>query len=197
VPTPHPHISTSSDVFAIELDHWIDTVRVQISTDDLVQQHIQAIVNPANSHLNHFRGVARAIADAAGNDLISKCKTYKQTCGLLPTAAVTHTTAGRLRPRIEYVVHTVGPRDVDYVDKAELQTVLTKTYYNTIKYASEILHIPTLCIPAISSGIFHVKLECGTLILHCPQTVHRRISLNVTHPHSSERPLRQQLSGHN
>jgi len=70
-------------------------------------------VNPANSHLNPFGGVARAIADAAGNDLISECETYRQTHGLLPTASVIHRTAGKLCPRIKYVVHTVGPRDVN------------------------------------------------------------------------------------
>jgi len=56
VPTPHPHISMSSDVFAIKLDHWIGTIRIQIGTGDLIRQHTQAIVNPANSHLNHFGG---------------------------------------------------------------------------------------------------------------------------------------------
>jgi len=143
------------DVGCIEL--W--PIRVQIGTGDIVKQHTQAIVNPASSHLNHFGGVARVIADAAGNDLIGECEMYKQTHGLLPTAAVTHTTAGKLRPRIEYVIHTVGPCDADYEDKDELQTILTKTYYSVIKYASEILRIPTLCLPAISSGIFQVKLE--------------------------------------
>jgi len=152
VSTPPPQISTSTDIFDIELDYSIGTIPVQIGTGDIINQHTQAIVNPANSHLNHFGEVARA--DAAGNNLISECETYKQTNGLLPTAALTHTTAGKLRPRIEYVVHTVGPRDVDYVDKDELQTVLTKTYYSVIKYTSEILRIPTLCLPAISSGIF-------------------------------------------
>jgi len=101
--------------------------------------------------------VAHVIGDAAGNDLIGECEMYKQAHGLLPTAAVTHTTAGKLRLRIEYVIHTVGPHD--YGDKDELQTILTKTYYSVIKYASEILRIPKLCLPAISSGIFQVKLE--------------------------------------
>jgi len=78
---------------------------------------------------------------------------------MLPTAAVIHTTAGKLRPGIEYVVHTVGPRHVDYINKDELQTVLTATYYNMIKYASEMLRISTLSLPAISGGIFQVKLE--------------------------------------
>jgi len=53
------------------------TIRLQIGTGDIVKQHTQAIVNPANSHLNHFGGVARVIADAAGNDLIGECETYK------------------------------------------------------------------------------------------------------------------------
>jgi len=72
-PISYPHISTSSDVFAIALDQWIDTICVQIGMGDLVLQHTQAIVNPANSHLNQFGGAACAIADAAGNDLISVC----------------------------------------------------------------------------------------------------------------------------
>jgi len=132
---------------------------VRIATGDIVPQHIRAIVNPGNSHLNHFRGVACAIADAAGNDLINECETYRQEHGLLPTTGVTHTTAGRLRPGIEYVVHTIGPRDIDYPNKTELQIALTTTFYNTLKYASETLRIPDLCLSAISSGIFKVTLE--------------------------------------
>jgi len=152
--SPHPHILTAPGTYELVLDQWIGTLRVQIGTGDIVKQHTQAIVNPANSHLNHFGGAAWTIADAAGLDLVGECEAYKQTHGLLPTVAVMHTTAGKLRPHIEYVIHTVGPRDVDYGDKEELQTILTRTYHGVIKYASEILRIPTLCIPPISSGIF-------------------------------------------
>jgi len=112
--------------------------------------------------------VARAIADAAGIDLIGECEKYKQTHGLLPTAAVIHTTVGKLRPQIEYVIHTVGPRDVDYGDKDELQTIMTKTYYSVIKYASEILRVPTLCLPPISSRIYQVKLESVVRAFYTP-----------------------------
>jgi len=135
------------------------TLRVQIGTGDIVRQHTKAIVNPANSHLNHFGGAARDIADTAGIDLVGECEAYKQKHGPLPTAAVMHTTAGKLRPHIEYVIHTVGPRNADYSDKNELQAILTTTYHNVIKYASEVLRITTLCLPPISSGIFHVPLE--------------------------------------
>jgi len=153
-----PHIPAAG-TYEVVLDRWMGTLRVQIGTGDIVRQHIKAIVNPANSHLNHFGGAARIIADAAGIDLVGECEAYKQTHGPLPTAAVMHTTAGKLRPHIEYVIHTVGPRDDDYSDKQELLTTLTATYYKVIKYASEVLRTPTLCLPPISSGIFHVPLE--------------------------------------
>jgi len=112
--------------------------------------------------------VARGITDAAGNDLFSDCETYHQAHGLLPTTGVTHTTAGRLHPGIEYVIHTVGPRDVDYIDKKELQIAFTTTFYNNFKYASEKLRIPNLCLPAISSGIFQVKRESVVRALKAP-----------------------------
>jgi len=157
-PVPNPQANITPDTLDTAFDQWIGTIRVRIATGDIVHQHARAIVNPANSHLNHFGGVARAIADAAGNDLIGECETYRQQHGLLPTTGVTHMTAGRLWPGIEYVVNTVGPRDVDYPDKKELQIALTATFYNTLKYVSETLRISDLCLPAISSGIFKVPL---------------------------------------
>jgi len=119
-----------------------------------IQQHPPAIVNP----------------DAAGNDLINKCEAYKQSHGLLPLSAVIHTTAGKLRPHIEHVIHTVGPRDDDYIDKSALLTVLTDTFHNVIQYASETLRDPQLCIPAISSGIFQVPLVCVVQAFHAAIT---------------------------
>jgi len=91
-----PHISTSSGVFQIAADEYIAKVRIQIGMGDILQQHTPAIVNPANGHLNHFGGVARARADAAGNDLVNECEACKQTHGLLPFSAAIHTTAGKL-----------------------------------------------------------------------------------------------------
>jgi len=49
---------TVDDAFDVELDHWIYTVRVQIGAGDITHQAVKVIVNPANSHLNHFGGVA-------------------------------------------------------------------------------------------------------------------------------------------
>jgi len=108
-----PHTSPAPGVFSIAADEYIATIRVQFGTGDIVQQHVPAIVNPANSHLNHYGGLARVIADAAGNDLVSECEVYKQTHGPLPLSTVIHTTAGKLRPHIEHVIQTVGPRNDD------------------------------------------------------------------------------------
>jgi len=124
-PTQPTQTSIPTDDFEAELDHWIGTICVQKGTGDITHQRTQAIVNAANSHLNHFGGVARAIADAAGNELINECEVYKQNTGMLPISSVMHTTAGKLRPRIKYVIHTVGSCDVDYSDKDELLKVHT------------------------------------------------------------------------
>jgi len=148
--TQPTQISIHVDNFEIELDHWIGTIRVQVGTGDITHQRTQAIVNAANSHLNHFGGVGRAIADAAGKELINECEVYKQKNGILPISSVMLTTAGN---------HTVGPCDIDYSDKDELLKVRTSTHYNVIKYSCEILRLPTLAVPAISGGIFQVKLE--------------------------------------
>jgi len=83
-------------------------------------------------------------------------------------------------------------RDSDYVDKDELQTVLTRTYYSVIKYASEILRIPTICLPAISSGIFQVKLKCVVIAFYNALKQYIDEYSRTSHPLTTERPLRQQ-----
>jgi len=162
-------------VFIIAADEYIATIRMQIGTGDIVQQHTPAIVNSTNSHLNHYGGVARVIADAAGNDLVNECEAYKQTHGLLPLSEVMHTTAGKLRPQMQHVIHTVGPRDDDYTDKSALLTALTETFYNVIQYASE------LCKPAISSGIFQVPLACVIHAFHAPVTHYTHEYMQTSH----------------
>jgi len=154
-------------MYTIELDHWLGTIRVQIGTGNIVKQHTQAIVNPANSHLNHFVGVARVIADTAGIDLIGKCETYKQTHGLLATAAVIHTTASKLRPQIQYVIHTVGPRDVDYGNKDELQTILAKTYYSVINMRVRSYAYPRYASQRSAAG--YSKSNSRVSSEHCTQ----------------------------
>jgi len=56
--------------FEQEIELWFGKLLVHNDIGDIDKQQIQAIGNPANSHLNHFGGVDREIADAAGNELV-------------------------------------------------------------------------------------------------------------------------------
>jgi len=58
---------------------WLEEgilVSVQYITNSIVDEWSDAIVNPANSDLNHKGGAAKAIADAAGEEFFKDCNMY-------------------------------------------------------------------------------------------------------------------------
>jgi len=49
---------------------------LEVYQRDLVDETVDAIINPANSYLRHGSGAARAIADAAGWQLENEFKDF-------------------------------------------------------------------------------------------------------------------------
>jgi len=127
-------------------------IEVVALRNDLLYECVDAIVNPANSHLSHGSGAARAIADAAGSKLRTECADYITQHKRLRCTEVMHTTAGKMIPSIRYVIHASGPKKKDYSKNDELSTALLDTFYNCLYYANTHLKIKTLSIPAIGSG---------------------------------------------
>ena len=127
-------------------------IRVEVYQGDLVGETVDAIVSPANAHLRHGSGAARAIADAAGSQLRRACKDFIRQHGRLSVTEVMHTSAGNLMPKIKYVIQAVGPRAVEFPDTAELFQVLGETFVNCLRYADVELHVSSVSVPAISSG---------------------------------------------
>lgn len=128
-------------------------LEVEVLKGDLTRQKSHAIVNPANKHLLHHGGAAKAIQTAAGQALINECKDYIRKHKELPTSAVMHTTSGKLPRPINYVIHTCGPNARDYPDDKRCLELLKKTFLNCFTYANDTLHVQSLALPAISSGI--------------------------------------------
>lgn len=83
-------------------------VKIIVRRGDITDQPVDAIVNPANEHLNNAGGAARAIADGAGEEFAKECEQYIEEHKILPTGKVCVTTAGDLPCR--YVFHTPGPK---------------------------------------------------------------------------------------
>lgn len=138
-------------------------IMLEVYQGNLVAETVDAIVNPANSHLRHGSGAARAIADAAGLQLQNECRNFIKQHRCLDVTKVMHTSAGYLNPKIRYVIHAVGPQAAKYSESTELFQALKETFINCLQYAEVELRISSLSIPAISSGTYYC---CFYLILY-------------------------------
>jgi len=118
---------------------------------DLLYEPVDCIVNPANGGLSHGGGVAAAIADAAGPELVRECNRIVKERGRIPVGEAVITTAGELP--FKGVIHAVGPRMGD----GDEENKLVKTLHSAFLGAQE-RGWTSLSFPAISSGIFSVPI---------------------------------------
>ncbi|MEV4945450.1 O-acetyl-ADP-ribose deacetylase [Streptomyces sp. NPDC053755] len=127
---------------------------------DITAQHVDAIVNAANSSLLGGGGVDGAIHRRGGPEILAECRALRAAHhgGGLPTGQAVATTAGRLDAR--WVVHTVGPvwsRDQDR------SALLASCYRASLRVADE-LGARTVAFPAISTGVYGWPLDDGARI---------------------------------
>ncbi|MEV4439462.1 O-acetyl-ADP-ribose deacetylase [Streptomyces sp. NPDC049577] len=122
---------------------------------DITTQHVDAIVNAANSSLLGGGGVDGAIHRAGGPEILAACRELRAShYGKgLPTGRAVATTAGRLPAR--WVIHTVGPVHSRTEDRSEL---LASCYREALRVADE-LGARTVAFPAISTGVYRWPME--------------------------------------
>ena len=130
--------------------------RVNVVVGDITRQHVDAVVNAANSSLLGGGGVDGAIHRAGGPAILAACQEIRHS-GYprgLPTGEAVITTAGNLPAR--YVIHTVGPVKGSNGDRdAEL---LAACYRNSLTMAVE-NNCGSLAFPAISTGIYGYPMD--------------------------------------
>ena len=80
---------------------------IEVVQSDITNEVSDAIVNAANSQLEHGKGVAGAISKRAGPDVQNESNEYVKANGRVPTGEVVVTGPGELGCR--YVLHAVGP----------------------------------------------------------------------------------------
>lgn len=123
---------------------------VEAVLGDITTQHVDAVVNAANSALLGGGGVDGAIHAAAGPALLEECRSLRQTSHRdgLPVGEAVATGAGRLPAR--WVVHTVGPnRHRGQNDPALLASCFT----SSLRVATE-LGARSVAFPAVSAGSY-------------------------------------------
>jgi len=82
----------------------IDSKILKVIKGDLTEEDVDAIVNAANSHLQHGGGVAGAIVRKGGRIIQEE----SNRIGYVPVGRAAITTGGKLKAK--YVIHAVGPR---------------------------------------------------------------------------------------
>ncbi|MGW8948963.1 O-acetyl-ADP-ribose deacetylase [Streptomyces sp. NPDC055709] len=127
---------------------------------DITEQHVDAVVNAANSSLLGGGGVDGAIHRRGGPEILAACRKLRAShYGKgLPTGQAVATTAGRLPAR--WVIHTVGPVHSEAEDRSGL---LASCYRASLGVADE-LGAATVAFPAVSTGIYGWPMDDGARI---------------------------------
>ena len=130
-------------------------VRLRILRGDLTASQADAIVNAANSHLQHGGGVAGAIVRRGGKSIQEE----SNRIGFVPVGKAAITGAGTLKAR--FVIHAVGPMWGEGDEEMKLRSAVR----STLKVATE-RGLESLAMPAISAGIFGFpKADCAHIIV--------------------------------
>jgi O-acetyl-ADP-ribose deacetylase (regulator of RNase III) len=121
----------------------INKTTIRLVSEDLTERDVDAIVNAANSRLQHGGGVAGAIVRKGGRIIQDE----SDKIGTVPVGNAAITTAGTLKAR--YVIHTVGPR----MGEGDEDNKLKKAINSVLALAGE-KKFRSIAVPAISAGIF-------------------------------------------
>jgi O-acetyl-ADP-ribose deacetylase (regulator of RNase III) len=128
---------------------------VELIEGDITGLAVDAIVNPANTHLVLGGGVAGAIARKGGDSIQCQCS---EIGGTFVGGAVI-TDAGDLSAK--HVIHAVGPRLGDGDEENKLRSATR----NSLKVADE-NKLASIAFPAISTGIFGFPMDkCAAIML--------------------------------
>ncbi|MCK4835655.1 MAG: macro domain-containing protein [Candidatus Aminicenantes bacterium] len=124
--------------------------------NSIVEEDVEAIVNPANEQLAHGGGVAGLISRRGGPEIQKESKKKAP----VKTGYATHTTAGRLP--FKAIIHTVGPIwRGGYQKEPEL---LRSAVLSALQLAEQ-LKLKSISLPSISTGIFGYPLEPAIKII--------------------------------
>lgn len=134
--------------------------RIEIVEGDLTELEVDAIVNAANSGLQHGGGVAGAIVRRGGQVIQDE----SDAIGHVPVGGAAATGAGSLPAK--WVIHAVGPR----MGEGDEDRKLEQATHSAIDEA-ERLGARSLAFPAISTGIFGYPIErCAVVMLRVART---------------------------
>ena len=141
--------------FLILKEISINDIKIKAVKGDITESNADAIVNAANSYLQHGGGVAGAIVRRGGGIIQEE----SNAIGYVPVGGCAITTGGALRGR--YVINAVGPS----FGEGDEENKLRKTVKNVLELATS-KGFKSIAMPAISAGIFGFpKDKCAHILV--------------------------------
>lgn len=143
----------------------VNGVTLTLMQGNIVDAHVDAIVNAANAALAGGGGVDGAIHRAGGPTIMQECRKL----GGCATGTAVATSAGNLKAR--YIFHAVGPIYNQHGDEARL---LTSAYQSCLALAEQ-YQIHSIAFPSLSTGAYRypitlaAPLALSTIIEHIKQ----------------------------
>ena len=129
---------------------------IELAQGDITELNADAIVNAANSKLQHGGGVAWAIVNKGGYSIQKE----SDKLGFCPVGNAVITTAGKLKAK--YVIHAVGPRMGEGDEDAKLKSATLSALKLADKHK-----LKSISFPAISTGIYKFPVDrCADIMLN-------------------------------
>ncbi len=124
---------------------------LEIWQGDITKLEIEAIVNPANSLMIMGGGVAGAIRRAGGDEVEAEARRHAP----VPVGKAVVTSAGRLQPRIRYVIHAPT------MERPAMRTTREKVKRATRAAIEAALEkgINSIALPAMGAGVGGLSIE--------------------------------------
>ena len=136
----------------------IKRTHIKVIEGDITQIDTEAIVNAANSYLQHGGGVAGAIVRAGGEIIQKESNEIVRKRGPLKAGEAVITSGGNLKAK--YVIHTVGPVWGEGNEEEKLKRAIISVMEIAKNYK-----LKSISVPAVSCGIFGFPKEKGTKII--------------------------------
>ena len=124
-------------------------MKLSVLKGDITDQHVDVIVNAANTRLAHGAGVAGAIVEKGGRVIQKESDDVIRRIGFLSDGEVAMTGPGRLS--CKKIIHAVGPEWRIGEEKSKL--LLRRACQESLVTAST-NGFKSIAFPAISSGIY-------------------------------------------
>ncbi|RUS17975.1 hypothetical protein BC937DRAFT_89291 [Endogone sp. FLAS-F59071] len=169
---------------------------IEATLGDIALEKVDAIVNASNSRLDHSAGMAKTIADAAGQQFIDDCRNYITQYGTIPTGQAIGTSAGDLQKNgVKFVIHAVGPvwKSGTNNEKEYLFAAIS----NALTYANT-KGCKTVALPPVSTGIYGfphdkaAKIIVDAVVNTLPKTKLHKVRIIDFQPNSMLGPQEEE-----